>query len=125
MDLDRGYFPRHGLYDRRWNPRRGASVLSNLKIVLDGEDGIALLGMKDSDGCRAIEFKSNRMECTMLLPEAGGRLDATSLGLQEDEYIIDLVRGFVHPAGSPPEICNQCLVVRDDQTIGGHILSND
>ena len=31
MDLDRGYYPRVGLYDRRLNPRIGSHVLAHLQ----------------------------------------------------------------------------------------------
>ncbi|MDP6933294.1 MAG: metallophosphoesterase [Myxococcota bacterium] len=33
-DRDRGYFPRHGLVDRRWNPRAAAKVLRRLAPLL-------------------------------------------------------------------------------------------
>lgn len=39
MDLDRGYFPRHGLYDRRLNPRRAALCLMHLTDFLNRRDG--------------------------------------------------------------------------------------
>ncbi len=35
VDLDRGYFPRVGLYDRRLNPRMGSHVLAHLQGVLN------------------------------------------------------------------------------------------
>jgi predicted phosphodiesterase len=44
VDLDRGYWPRRGLLDRRWNPRMGAEVLRSLARVLAGagEPAVAL-----------------------------------------------------------------------------------
>ena len=111
MDLDRGYFPRHGLYDRRWNPRKGAQVISNLKAVLDGEERIEPAGVKPCDGYSALEFKSDRSDYTLLLPEGGGLPDAASLNLPGDAHIIDLVQGLVHPAESPRNPRNQCLIV--------------
>lgn len=34
MDLDRGYFPRHGLFDRRFNPRPASFVYRHLQGIL-------------------------------------------------------------------------------------------
>lgn len=39
MDLDRGYFPRHGLYDRRLNPRLAALCLMHLTDFLNRHPG--------------------------------------------------------------------------------------
>jgi hypothetical protein len=111
MDLDRGYFPRHGLYDRRWNPRKGAHVLANLKAVLEHEDGLKPLGMHVHGGCSVLEFKSDRSGYRLFLPEGGGHPDVTSLGLAGDTVIIDLVHGLIYRAESPPDILSQCLVV--------------
>jgi hypothetical protein len=39
VDLDRGYFPRHGLFDRRYNPRPASFVYRHLQGLLAAEDG--------------------------------------------------------------------------------------
>jgi len=114
MDLDRGYFPRIGLYDRRWNPRRGAHVLSNLKAVLDHGDRVQPLGVNDHDGYSALEFKLNERLCRILLPAGGRGADYSSLGLEEGARIIDLVKGQAHTIGSPPDPRNQSLIMLED-----------
>jgi hypothetical protein len=111
MDLDRGYFPRHGLYDRRWNPRKGAHVLSNLKAVLEHEEGVKPVGMRAHGGCRVLELKSDGSEYMLFLPEGGARPDIAGLDLAGDAIIIDLVEGLVHTAEHPPDPRNQCLAI--------------
>lgn len=111
MDLDRGYFPRHGLYDRRCNPRKGAHVLSNLKTVLQEEGSIEPKGIRVTGGCRVLEFASKRSEYKLLLPERECRPDAAFLDLRGEATIIDLVQGLVNPVDSPLDQCNQCLIV--------------
>jgi hypothetical protein len=111
MDLDRGYFPRYGLYDRRCNPRKGAHVLSNLKTVLQKEGSIEPKGIRVLGGCRVLEFASKRSEYKLLLPEGDCHPDTASLGLRGEENIIDLVRGLVNPVDSPLDQGNQCLIV--------------
>jgi hypothetical protein len=39
VDLDRGYFPRHGLYDRRYNRRLASLVFGHLVSVLNEHEG--------------------------------------------------------------------------------------
>jgi hypothetical protein len=38
-DIDRGYFPRHGLYDRRYNPRPASFVYRHLQTLLADHPG--------------------------------------------------------------------------------------
>ena len=114
MDLDRGYFPRIGLYDRRWNPRRGARVLSNLKALLDQGDHVQPLGVQDCDGYSALEFRLNERLCRLLLPAGGRGADYSSLGLEEGARIIDLVQGQAHTVRSPPDPRSQSLLMLED-----------
>lgn len=44
IDLDRGYFPRHGLYDRRYNRRLASFVFGHLVSVLNEHEGPVVLG---------------------------------------------------------------------------------
>ncbi|MEX2562601.1 MAG: metallophosphoesterase, partial [Nitriliruptoraceae bacterium] len=45
LDHDRGYFPRVGLFDRRFNPRVGARAVANLAAILAAFDVV----LRDSD----------------------------------------------------------------------------
>ena len=47
IDMDRGYFPRNGLVDRRYNPRLAAHVYRNLNSVLGPYSGNLLIERKD------------------------------------------------------------------------------
>ncbi len=42
-DVDRGYFPRSGLVDRRYNPRMAARVYRNLHAAFDGQPSLLKL----------------------------------------------------------------------------------
>jgi 3',5'-cyclic AMP phosphodiesterase CpdA len=56
-DVDRGFFRRHGLYDRRINPRMGAQVFRHLQIALRGLAGSRMEAMRASlpDGVSGVE----------------------------------------------------------------------
>ena len=56
MDLDRGYFPRHGLFDRRFNPRPAAHVYRHLQAVLGRLDSPHTLDVATATG--TINFRA-------------------------------------------------------------------
>ena len=47
MDVDRGYYPRHGLIDRRFNPRPAATVFRMLNAVLADATAVRLAAAAD------------------------------------------------------------------------------
>jgi len=58
MDVDRGYFPRNGFIDRRFNPRLASRVVAGLCSMLERRTGAAnLRGQRRGDSC-FIEFDS-------------------------------------------------------------------
>lgn len=54
MDVDRGYFPRHGFIDRRFNPRPAAHAFTTLTALLPTTDPVVLApGFPQADGTLA------------------------------------------------------------------------
>jgi hypothetical protein len=94
VDVDRGYFPRHGLFDRRYNPRPASFVYRNLQGWL-GALGVApVLGaMLEVEGGRAGGFTVGETRACLLLPDGG-----TGMGLE--------LPAWVFPEG----IGNACLI---------------
>jgi len=72
MDLDRGYFPRVGLYDRRLNRRLGSYVLAHLQGVLNDYGPDAKLSVRwESSGWNAFFFETARATFNLFLPQLG------------------------------------------------------
>jgi hypothetical protein len=80
MDLDRGYFPRIGLYDRRYNRRIGSFVLANLQGVLRnrGIDTSFIESIDESNG-RVLVFEKGKMTMNLFLPKPGMIYDQRSV----------------------------------------------
>jgi predicted phosphodiesterase len=69
VDVDRGYFPRHGLFDRRYNPRPASFVYRFLQGWLGALDGALVLGeMVSMDNGRAGLFSTAGGNACLLLP---------------------------------------------------------
>lgn len=75
VDLDRGYFPRVGLYDRRCNRRLGSHVLANLQGALRDHGPATTLGVcgMEADG-KVWVFESGTAVYNLLLPSPGKTL---------------------------------------------------
>ncbi|MGH7341922.1 MAG: metallophosphoesterase, partial [Candidatus Rokuibacteriota bacterium] len=75
-DIDRGYFVRTGLVDRRWNPRLGAHVVRNLHAALN-ENSEPLVGgeVHDVSGGRVVTLHRPTELLALILPEPNARLD--------------------------------------------------
>jgi len=70
MDLDRGYFPRHGLFDRRFNPRPASFVFRHLVGVLNEHPGkITLAPSWREGGMQARPFLTKNHFCILYLPK--------------------------------------------------------
>ncbi len=78
-DVDRGYFVRHGLVDRRYNPRLAATVLSRLQAALAGRDlsGPGGDGEDELPGGRILTLWGEDRYLALLLPAP--RLTVTEL----------------------------------------------
>jgi hypothetical protein len=80
-DIDRGYFVRNGLVDRRYNPRLGGHVVRNLYSVLNAAAGELTSGQVQ-------EVPSGRI-CTVLRAD-----ELLALVLPERKIFVDHVRSF-------------------------------
>jgi 3',5'-cyclic AMP phosphodiesterase CpdA len=99
VDHDRGYYPRHGLLDRRYNPRIGLHVLSRLRDVLqtmgpiDTAETIASL-----DGIRAVAIHAADRKCVLVMSEGSEatlELSAAEIAVDDQDRLhwIDLASG--------------------------------
>jgi len=101
VDVDRGYFPRHGLFDRRYNPRLASFVYRHLQGWLGARDSAPVLGeMHPLEGGRAGDFASGAAAAVLLLPDSGcdRPLQPPPRSLPEgsvEARIIDLARGTI------------------------------
>ncbi|NYT38184.1 metallophosphoesterase [Pusillimonas soli] len=60
MDVDRGYFPRHGFIDRRFNLRSVGFVVANLVRLLADEPTMTVESSRTEDECDVIQFSGNK-----------------------------------------------------------------
>ena len=95
-DMDRGYFPRIGLVDRRYNPRLPGRVLANLQgelaqYDLRGEIGKTAFG---AGGC-LLTGRGETHLVHLALPEAPGSLRELPLGIPPagEARLVDLDSG--------------------------------
>ncbi|MCW4035746.1 MAG: metallophosphoesterase [Candidatus Bathyarchaeota archaeon] len=103
MDLDRGYFPRVGLYDRRLNPRMGSHVLAHLQGVLNDHGPEVTLGDRwETAGWDGFAFETSRAVFNMFLPSSDDSQEprmTPSLRTAVDEKrtarIVNLVSGMI------------------------------
>lgn len=72
MDLDRGYFPRIGLYDRRYNRRPGSFIFANIQGVLNDLGlGFSLIESREDSNCTIHIFEKGRITMNLFLPIPG------------------------------------------------------
>ncbi len=99
VDLDRGYFPRHGLIDRRHNPRLAGRVFRNLHAALQPEAGRLTPGDLVSLGSgRLCHLRGRNRRFVLILPERrlSAREVAASLGWPAAlADLVDLATGEV------------------------------
>ncbi len=70
VDHDRGYYPRHGLLDRRYNPRASFYVLRHLHHALGGnQHRLEATRVDASAGVRAFALQASHYHCVLLLLE--------------------------------------------------------
>ena len=71
VDHDRGYFPRHGLMDRRYNPRPAYHVFRHLHRAVSGDrDNLSISEIKTNSGMRAFDLQSSEFRCSLVLPDS-------------------------------------------------------
>ncbi|SDS99100.1 metallophosphoesterase family protein [Bradyrhizobium canariense] len=101
MDIDRGYFVRNGLIDRRCNLRPAGLAVETLAAYLAGPAEVARL---QTSGGNAFTCRMPDRSALVLLPEAGARMLVTpamldGLGLDEDALTIRLDRPWTIDPG--------------------------
>jgi len=104
VDVDRGYFPRHGLFDRRYNPRLASFVYRYLQGWLGALDTAPVLAsLLDIAGGRAGCFTAGDTSACLLLPdgEGIGKLTLPAAAFAEgvrEASLVDLSRGCIERA---------------------------
>ena len=102
VDHDRGYYPRHGLLDRRYNARIGLHVLSHLGDVLQAMGPIDYAKpIAASDGVLAVAIHANDCSCVLVIPggsEATLELSAAEIDVGDRGRLhwLDLASGRKH-----------------------------
>ncbi len=101
VDVDRGYFPRHGLFDRRYNPRPASFVYRYLQGWLGSAQAAPVLGALGAAGDgRVGGFSVGATRACLLLPNAhaetpvsipAGIFPATTRGVR----LVDLSKGSI------------------------------
>ena len=104
VDHDRGYYPRHGLLNRRYNPRPGFHVFQNLRHALKVFGPVrGLARLEAGEGFRALALASDQGKAVLLTAEhEGGQvsLDLSAwpgpVPFEGFSYWQDLMSGQVH-----------------------------
>ncbi|MFQ5399541.1 MAG: metallophosphoesterase family protein [Anaerolineae bacterium] len=109
VDHDRGYYPRHGLLDKRYNPRPGYHLFRHLQRVLeDGRAGLEVSRIAAAEGVAAfvLETGAGRQLLLLSCEEDRGSLDiAWSIAAAAQGGVgrwLDLQTGQFHDAGWRP-----------------------
>lgn len=86
-DHDRGYYPRHGLYDRLINPRKPAKVLRNLDAALTTHGTKIANVHKETGYWTIISFTTHETIITLNLPHTNTPKDqqGTTINLETGE----------------------------------------
>jgi hypothetical protein len=80
VDHDRGYYPRNGLLDRRYNPRSSYYVLYHLYSALGGDlQALKIRPIETSAGIRAFTLHTSQYGCALLLPNENAGLGQITL----------------------------------------------
>lgn len=95
VDHDRGYFPRHGLYDRRLNPRTAADVFAHFNRLLARRE-IAFLRTRDEPGARVCRFEHSGQPKALVMrwPDTNISIEYSGL-LPEAKELVELCSGEV------------------------------
>jgi len=102
VDHDRGYYPRHGLLDRRYNPRIGLHVLSHLRDVLQALGPIDNAStIASSGGIRAVAIHAAERSCLLVMSEGSEdtlELNAAEIavGDRDRAHWLDLATGRMY-----------------------------
>lgn len=87
MDIDRGYFPRHGVVDRRNNPRLAAISVREVYDRLGAAVDLRLVCMKRGEGRVLISLDSNQGPVEMAISSRAGDRNPTKRSRRPDGLI--------------------------------------
>ena len=110
-DVDRGYFPRTGLVDRRYNPRLAGKVCRSLNAVLgDGARAHYVAGASAFDGGTVLQLEHGTERLFLVLPDRPLELASIAAGLlpSVEGRWIDLSTGTIR-SGKPARCEAPCL----------------
>jgi predicted phosphodiesterase len=107
MDLDRGYFPRIGLYDRLYNRRLGSFVFSHLQgVINEYNQNISLGECRENSNGKTCLFESPKATFNLFLPSPGKKhprdfalAGGTDLGKEGKARLIELDSGTISKIG--------------------------
>lgn len=120
IDIDRGYYPRLGLLDRRMNPTPASATLGRLGAVLaratrwrieegTAEPGLRLFRLADAESATAF---------TLVL--ASGPVEVDALPLRPGECVVELTTGAnLAVAESGRKLSGPMLIAGDSRSIEG------
>jgi hypothetical protein len=94
QDIDRGYFLRPGLIDRRFNPRLAGLVFREFQLELENMQPCELLHQTTSEASRNIAFRARETESVLWLPHnvqrAGTKLGNATPLVPPDRPDVDI-----------------------------------
>jgi 3',5'-cyclic AMP phosphodiesterase CpdA len=114
VDLDRGYFPRHGLFDRRYNPRPASFVYRHLQGLLGRMEGPLAPGAPvQLVGGTLFPLRGARATVGVVVPREGavapGAVAAAMAGA-EPGCLVDLATGHEAPLARAEAIASPALL---------------
>ncbi len=104
VDNDRGYFPRIGLVDREYNPRKGAKIVKNLHSLMHAFGTVkASDSSVDDDGIKRLSCDTEFGSATALtFPQNVSFYDVKTAGvITDDEKWLDWESGKLLPEPTP------------------------
>jgi 3',5'-cyclic AMP phosphodiesterase CpdA len=114
VDLDRGYFPRHGLFDRRYNPRPASFVYRHLQGLLGRLEGPLAPGAPVAlAGGRLYPLRGAGVAVGLVLPGGGGVAPAAAAEAMqgtEPASLVDLETGRERPLAEVDAIASPSLL---------------
>jgi len=80
VDIDRGYFIRNGLIDRRYNPRLASRVVRHLHAALPTPGAWSASTVQEKDGARVCVLERPGQLLALVLPAGSAAVDALAGG---------------------------------------------
>jgi hypothetical protein len=103
VDIDRGYFIRTGLVDRRYNPRLAGRVVRHLYAALAEPTAWSRSSLEETPSARVCVLERPGCLLALVLPDGSARLDGLAAGeclgaADGPGRRIDLATGDIGPA---------------------------